>query len=957
MTADYDFRRVVGQAALVAERVTALYEATHLDPLRVEPRIDAWQQTIAGGDDVAWQRYLTLHGWSQAQLATLCSDTVFVGDMHQLPSWALVLWEAWDDVLTSEQLSSIQTLVPEVASHDGAVILPFVTWGIQTLYTGDWPERAILPAPTVLATWLVQQLHAIIGDTATRWVAQQGGQLALPRSASRITPLLHDTIWREFAVTHAWLMRSIATHIWQICQTIQSACIHLVQDWGKLRQHYDFTGPVPTIEALENAPLGYASVGGFGLACANQQRLIYVPHSAPQNAGFAVMHAWLQRRGAPLLPQLAQTVAGPDYYWLQLPPARAPHASEYAAYAQSIGALAALCDMCGIVDLTAASLHIVGTQIWLLDAMSMATPYTTPLAHRLIHVNGSDTTAVFHTSLAQLTKPQQYDVLLDDYVAEVIAGYHQCSNFVMQRAGDLAYYLQGRALFDQRIITHQRDVLWHYRNLLHAQPLLSNGIEVSACIDQLCGQIPPQFDSIATRQQLHADLVRGILPYVVNPQQDYATVIANLHNNTPHTQQFQIAQLRLALTPCEIDYADGRIPWVNRTLPALDSTTLAQEAVRMAYEIHEQQIVTTTGSTWLVLGHDTQLTGLQYANPSLIDGTSGIALALSCISGLADTNVLAHTAIAAFQQTFASMATMPQSIGGICYAVALATPHLATYQLCHTLWQQLPQINMETSDTLQSADWPHGLASMVIGYLALHRIEPQRGWQQHAIIAGERLLQLRQRNTQNARTWAGAVLSNGGFGTSGIALALIRLYEYSHDYRFLRAVYEIVQLQDNHYSADHGGWPDTRTQPWSYPLSWCHGSIAPGMVRLALQQHERTGQIDTSLLGLLDGIDSIGLHENDGLCCGTTGSIDLLLSVDRELHQPYYGDRANYWVAQMIQRAHDRGGYVTAAEYPGIYQQPTLFQGTAGIAYQIARCAYPRLFPSLLLNTLPRGKE
>jgi hypothetical protein len=957
VTADYDFRRVVGQAALAEERATACYQATHLDPIRVEQRIDAWQQTIAGGDDVAWQRYLTLHGWSQAQLATLCSDTVFVGDMHELPSWALVLWEAWDDVLTAEQLSSLQTLMPTLTSHDGAVILPFVTWGIQTLYAGDWPQRAILPQPTVLATWLVQQLHAIVGDTATQWVGQQGGQIALPRSASRITPLLHDTIWREFAVTHAWMMRSVATAVWRICQTIQAACIHLVQDWGKLRQHYHFTGQVPTIEALENAPLGYATVGGFGLQCANQQRLIYVPHSAPKNDGFAVIHAWLQRRGAPLLPQLTQTVPGPDYYWVQLPPARAPHDSEYAAYAQSIGALAALCDICGIVDLTAVAVHCVGAQLWLLDATSMATPHPTPLAHRLVHVNGSDTMAVFHTSLAQLTRPQQHAVLLDDYVAEVITGYQQCSDFVMQRATDLAYYLQGQAPFAQRIMTHQSDVLWHYRNLLHAQPLLSNGIEVSACIDQLCGQIPPQLDSIATRQQLHADLVGGILPYVMNPQQDYATVITNLKNSTPHTQQFQIAQLQLALTPCEIDYTDGRIPWVSRTLAPLDTTELAQEAVRIAYEIHEQQIVTTTGSTWLVLGHDAQRTGLHYANPSLIDGTSGIALALSCIGGLTDKDTLTNTAIAAFQQTFATMSTMPQAVGGICYAVAMATPHLATYELCHTLWQQLSQVNMGISDTLQSADWPHGLASMVIGYLALHRIDPQRGWQQQAIVAGERLLQSRQRNAQNERTWAGASLSNGGFGTSGIALAFVRLYEYSRDYRFLRAVYEIIQLQDNHYSADHGGWPDTRTQPWSYPLSWCHGSIGPGMVRLALQRHERTGQIDASLLGLLDGIDSIGLHENDGLCCGTAGSIDLLLSVDRELHQPYYSERANYWVQQMIQRAHDRGGYVTAAEYPGIYQQPTLFQGTAGIAYQIARCAYPRLFPSLLFNTLPRGTE
>jgi lantibiotic modifying enzyme len=190
----------------------------------------------------------------------------------------------------------------------------------------------------------------------------------------RTTPLLHDTIWREFAVTHAWMMRSIATTIWRICQTIQSACMHLTQDWATLRQQYGINGPVPTIIALQNAPLAYAAAGGVVLLCDNQQHFIYVPHLHPQNDGFAAIHAWLQRRGAPLLPQLAQIVPGRGYYWLQLPSARLPDHSEYPAYAHAIGALAAICDICGIVDLTPAAVHGVGAQLWLLDASSMATP-------------------------------------------------------------------------------------------------------------------------------------------------------------------------------------------------------------------------------------------------------------------------------------------------------------------------------------------------------------------------------------------------------------------------------------------------------------------------------------------------------------------------------------------------------------------------------------------------------
>lgn len=956
MTADYDFRRVVGQAALAGERATELYQATHLDPIRVEAQIDAWQQTIAPADDGAWQRYLTMHGWSQPQLARLCSETVFVGDLHQLPSWALVLWEAWDDVLTSEQLTNMQLLVPDISHHDCAIILPFVTWSIQTLYTSNWSQSVLLPEPTILATWLITQLMPIVGGIATQWVHQHHVRLVIPRVTARSTPLLHDSTWREFAVANAWLMRSLATTVWRICNTIRAACMHLHQDWDKLRLHYQFNGTVPSIIAFQDAPMAYATIGGIGLHCANHQHLIYVPDAQPQNDGFAVIHAWLQRRGAPLLPHLVQRVRGDDYHWVQLPATREPAQTEYAAYAQAVGALAAICDICGIVDLSAAAVYGVGAQLWLLDATSIATTTQSVMAHCLFPMQGHSN-AVFLTSLTQQTPGGIHQPLLDQYVADVIAGYQQCSDFVLQRAADLAYYLQGRPAFPQRIMTHPHHTLWKYYDLLHRQTQLNQGIVVTAQIDQLCALIPPHLDSIMVRQHIHDALVQGTLPFVVNPSHDYATVIAKLHNFTVHTQQFHIAQIKLALTPCDMAYADGRAPWQLRDSARLDTNALAQEALRLAYVIHDQQITTATGSTWFVLTHDQQLAGLQYAEPSLIDGTCGIALALSCISLLDTQNMLIPTAMQAFRHTFAHLPTHPDTIGGICYAVALATPHLATYQLCQQLWQQWHQLNVLANDTIQTADWAHGLASIVVGCLALHRIEPQRGWQQHAIMAGERLLQMRQRNAQNERTWGGIILGNGGFGTSGIALALIRLYEHNHDYRFLRAVHEIIQHQDSHYSQDHGGWADIRTQPATYPLSWCHGSIAPGMLRLALQTHERDAQPQETLLGLLDGIDSIGLHENDGLCCGTAGSIDLLLSVGRELHQPYYGDRAQYWLTQMIHRAHDRGGYVTAAEYPGIYQHPTLMQGTAGIAYQIARTAYPRLFPSLLFNAVPRSGD
>jgi lantibiotic modifying enzyme len=238
--------------------------------------------------------------------------------------------------------------------------------------------------------------------------------------------------------------------------------------------------------------------------------------------------------------------------------------------------------------------------------------------------------------------------------------------------------------------------------------------------------------------------------------------------------------------------------------------------------------------------------------------------------------------------------------------------------------------------------------------VALYRVYPDTNLYSIALNAGERLLQGRQRNAQGDRIWYGSVLNNGGFGSSGVLIALVRLFELSQDYRFLRAAFEITQLEDAHYDESRGGWPDLRHTPASYPITWCHGSVGVAMGRVALLPHQPVTHDHRMLSELLEGIDSVGLHEEDGLCCGNTGAIDTLLSVARALNAPHYLRRALYWSTQMVARAHDRGGYVCSSSQPGIYEHPGLWQGNAGIAYQLARCAYPRLFPSLLSGDMRR---
>lgn len=940
MTSELDIRILIGQASLVYERLSGLYSTQHFDPFRIERRIEAWQHALATVSDIEWQSYLTRNGWGQAQLVTLCSDMTWSAPASDYPDWAQVLADVWEQVRTNEQLSDARGYAAEASLHTLAVVTPFVDW--ITRHLGIDHEQSYIYA------WALPRLVRMAEPAVSAWAAQRALRGPLPARAQSLTPLINDDVWRQFACQHAWLMRTLATHAHDMCGTVARALTHLPQDWLALRQHCGMRGATPQVSGISDAPAIYGMVGGITVHCADQT-LVYVPQPAPQCDVLEYITTWLNRRGAQIPLRFPTCVRSHDAVWLSIPAPRTPDRHTMPQLATALGSLAALCDICGIAHLTHAAIHVSGGELWVLDASIMPATPPTALAHCIVSTEPHQH-AVWPTSMHHGTEAAE--LWLDQYVDDLLAGYQHTSQVLLQRARDLMHTLYGRSAFQRRIFTMptQRRSPWEHP--LYDFSTVRDGFDASMMIAQTLSNVAVPVPNATVAQTVTHSLCHGVEPFIYESS-DYNAIITRLNEMTRYTQLMHAAHLHLACTPSTTD-TQGRAPWLTKHVPVLTSEQLAGEALQLVAHIVADQVALPTGCTWFVLPHDNHRRGIQYADAGLVDGVSGIALVLSALSTLSTDDVIVQTAARGFYHAISLLPEQPQHIGGVGYALAVAMPTLKLPHLCDVLWNHVKSINLPHMYAQPAADAIHGVASTVLAFIALHRIEPVRGWQMLALAAGERLLQLRQRNPQNERIWAGQQLSLGGFGSSGIALALIRLYELTQDFRFLRAVYDIVQQQDRHYDEQHGGWADIRSQPPQFPITWCHGTLGPALVRLALQSHEQMGQPSAQLRGLLDGIDHAGMHDGDGLCCGMAGSIDMLLSVSREFHQPYYADRAQYWMTQMIQRAHDRGGYVTAMDLPGLYQQPALMQGSAGIAYQIARCAYPRLFPSLLWYGLPR---
>jgi lantibiotic modifying enzyme len=82
----------------------------------------------------------------------------------------------------------------------------------------------------------------------------------------------------------------------------------------------------------------------------------------------------------------------------------------------------------------------------------------------------------------------------------------------------------------------------------------------------------------------------------------------------------------------------------------------------------------------------------------------------------------------------------------------------------------------------------------------------------------------------------------------------------------------------------------------------------------------------------------------DQLCCGVFGRVDFLLEAARRLGNPSLEDAARRMARRAIERAHGGGFRVAPPEH-----EPGLWQGLAGIGYELLRLSAPERFPSVLL--------
>ncbi len=248
----------------------------------------------------------------------------------------------------------------------------------------------------------------------------------------------------------------------------------------------------------------------------------------------------------------------------------------------------------------------------------------------------------------------------------------------------------------------------------------------------------------------------------------------------------------------------------------------------------------------------------------------------------------------------------------------------------------------------------NGTAGLVLSLLALYEATEASEVLLQAQQAGAHLLAGRQEDRPTGlMVWpAGRDRAEAGFaqGVSGIAYALLRLYQACGDERFKEAAQAGLAYERRARSARPAGAEADETAL----LSWSHGLSGAGLTRLLARTVLDEDDRDDGLEAILTRLQGNVRAAHDTLCAGTFGRVDFLQTAAQALDRPALAACAQAAAGQAVASARVRGRYRTGW---GGNPPPGLIAGLAGIGYQLLRLADPAAHPSVLALAPPTGLQ
>ncbi|MBU7582613.1 MAG: type 2 lantipeptide synthetase LanM family protein [Nostoc sp. TH1S01] len=473
----------------------------------------------------------------------------------------------------------------------------------------------------------------------------------------------------------------------------------------------------------------------------------------------------------------------------------------------------------------------------------------------------------------------------------------------------------------------------------------------------------PYFSACPGSDELVLEPGESIAEYFQEPS--YKTVQTQLENLSAEdlARQLEIIQgcfyaqgktvkLQTASLPLE------PIKSQNHSPVPLTKEQLLQEATRIAEEIQAQAIWGRDGSVkWIGFNYfpNAQCFQFEPLADNLYNGNSGIALFLAALDYVRGTNQFRELVMGAlfsirkFLQTFdfeSHRRFVRQGIGGgmglgsLIYGLVTISQFLKEPALVEDAEQIANFITPELIAADKQFDIIYGASGAILGLLSLYHHTQEPKILERAINCGQHLLNNQVKVAGIPQAWD--ILQQGqypGFfhGAGGIAYALLRLYAVTADSAYLTAAKAAISYERSVFIQQ----PKENIQSSKFDIA---GEIF--LARLASLSILNTTDVYQELEIVLKSICTNDLIDVDCIECGNFGKIEMLLLATKKLERPELREEAIIGASHIVNNAQLAGGY-QFLKLPNSAFNPGLFQGTAGIGYELSRLVEDSL-PSVL---------
>lgn len=577
-----------------------------------------------------------------------------------------------------------------------------------------------------------------------------------------------------------------------------------------------------------------------------------------------------------------------------------------------------------------------------------------------------------------------------DYLDEIVWGFEQMYRFFMSHQqvllaedSPLVAFKSVQVRFMFRISQVYGKILEHIQH----PKWLRNGIDKSIELDHMSrafltvNEKPHNWRILSKELQAMEQLD---IPYfsaypgsdelVLAPGESIAEYFQEPSYKTVQTQRENLSETALARQVEMIKgcfYAEGKtvnLQVVSRTpdsvktqsdsLIPLTKEQLLQEATRLAEEIQARAIWGSDGSVqWIGFNYFPNAQCFQFAplGDNLYNGNSGIALFLAALDYVRGTKQFRELVMGAlfsirkFLQTFdyeSQRRFVRQGIGGgmglgsLIYGLVTISQFLREPALVEDAAKIANFITPELIAADQQFDIIYGASGAILGLLSLYHHTQEPNILERAINCGQHLLNHQVDVGGIPQAWN--ILQQGqypGFfhGAGGIAYALLRLYEVTADSAYLAAAKAAMTYEWSVFLQK----PEENIQSSRFDIA---GDIL--LARLASLSILDTTDVEGKLEILLRTTRTNDLIDVDAIESGNFGKIEMLLLAAQHLDSPELREEALIRASSIVNRGQVAGGY-QFLKLPSSVFNPGLFQGTAGISYELLRLVEKSL-PSVL---------